>query len=201
MRSGRLFYRLGGLALLLGALIFSLTKARGAVDPDDSLLGYFMVVGFTLWLVGVTALYLRYGPVSGRLGKTGLGTAVVGVVLLAVAHPLSFMTDTDLFGVDPFMLIILGALALLLGPVLFGIAALRREVLPRNWRVLPLLTGLMGFAWLFFGTNDTGQLTFSFMFFRTLFALGWMLLGYVLWSASRKIIEEPSTLNSRKAKA
>jgi len=111
------------------------------------------------------------------------------------------MTDSDLFGVDPFMLIILGALALLLGPILFGIAALRKEVLPRNWEVLPLLTGLMGFAWLFFSTNDTDQLTFSFMFFRTLFALGWMLLGYVLWSDSRKIVEEPSTLNSRKAKA
>ena len=138
--------------------------------------------------MGVTALYLCYGPVSGRLGKTGLGTAIVGVLLLAVAHPLSFMTEVDLFGVDPFMLIILGALALLLGPILFGIAALRREVLPRYWRVLPLLTGLMGFAWLFFGTNDTGQLTFSFMFLRTLFAIGWMLLGYVLWSDSRKIV-------------
>src|ERR687894_1340072 len=75
MRSRRPFYRLGGLALLLGALMFSLTKARGYVDPDDSLLGYFIFGGFALWLVGVVALYLRYGPVSGRLGKIGLATA------------------------------------------------------------------------------------------------------------------------------
>jgi hypothetical protein len=182
MRSPRPFYRLGGIALLLGALIFSLTKVRGTVDPDDSLLGYFMVAGFTLWLVGVAALYSRYGLVSGRLGKTGLGTAVVGVLLLAVAHPLAFMTDVDLFGVDPFMLVALGALALIFGPLLFGIAALRREV-------LPLFTGLMGFTWLFFFTNETGQLTFPFMLFRALFAIGWMGLGYVLWSDRRKIVE------------
>jgi hypothetical protein len=38
--------RWGGPALMIGALIFSLTKARGYVDPDDSLLIYFMLVGF-----------------------------------------------------------------------------------------------------------------------------------------------------------
>lgn len=48
MRSRRLFYRLGGLALMLGSLMFSLTKARGYVDPYDSLLGYFIFAGFTL---------------------------------------------------------------------------------------------------------------------------------------------------------
>ncbi len=169
---------------MLGALMFSLTKARGYVDPDDALLGYFIFTGFTLWLVGVVALYSRYGPVSGRLGKIGLGTAVVGVVLLAVGHFFSFMTNVDLF-----MLVFLGALALMLGPLLFGIAALRREVLPRYWRALPLLTGLLGFSWLFFGTNDTGALTFSFMFLRSLFAVGWMLLGYVLWSDAREIMK------------
>ena len=129
MRSRRLFYWLGGLALMLGALMFSLTKARGYVDPYDSLLGYFIFAGFTLLLLGVVALYVLYAPVSGRLGKIGLGTAVVGVVLLAVGHP------------------------------------------------------------------------FSFMFFRSLFALGWILLGYVLWSDVREIIEDPSTPGLDEAKA
>jgi hypothetical protein len=69
----RIFYRSGGLALLLGAFMFSLTKARGYVDADDSLLGYFMFAGFALWLIGVAALYSRYGPLSGRLGRPGLG--------------------------------------------------------------------------------------------------------------------------------
>lgn len=196
MRSRRLFYRSGGLALLSGALMFSLTKARGYVDPDDSLLGYFIFAGFALWLVGVTALYSHYGPVSGRLGRVGLGTALVGVVLLAAGHSISFMTQLDLF-----VLVIFGALALMLGPLLFGLAALRRGVLPRTWRVLPLSTGLMGFCWLFFGSSDTGETTFSFMFFRTLFAGGWMLLGYVLWSDAGKILEETPRQGLREAKS
>jgi len=104
------------------------------------------------------------------------------------------MTEVDLF-----VLIILGSLALMLGALLFGIAALRREVLPRYWRVLPLLTGLIGFAWIFF-TNSEGD-RLSFMFFRTLFALGWILMGYVLWSDRRKIVEEPSALGPGEARA
>ncbi len=186
MRPRRLFYRLGGLALVLGALMFSLTKARGFVDPDDSLLGYFMFTAFTLWLVGVAALYSRYGPVSGQLGKTGLGIAVVGVLLLTVGHPFTFMGEVDLF-----MMVVLGGFALMLGPFLFGIAVLQREVLPRYGRALPLFTGLMGFAWFFFTNSEGNQ--FSFMFFRSLFALGWILLGYVLWSDAREIIEDTST--------
>ncbi len=192
----RIFYRSGGLALLLGAFMFSLTKARGYVDADDSLLGYFMFAGFTLWLIGVAALYSRYGPLSGRLGRTGLGMAVVGVVLLAVGHFSSFMTHLDLF-----VLVALGALALMLGPLLFGIASLRSEAMPRYWRVLPLATGLMGFTWLFFGSSDTGELTFTFMFLRTLFAVGWMLLGYVLWSDAKEIAAEASGPKLEEAKA
>ena len=68
------------------------------------------------------------------------------------------------------MVVLLGAFALMLGPLLFGIAVLRKGVLPRYGRVLPLLTGLMGFVCLFFTGSETGQLTFSFMFFRSLFA-------------------------------
>jgi hypothetical protein len=193
MRSRRPFYRLGGLALVLGALMFSLTKARGYVDPDDSLLGYFMFTAFTLWLVGLATLYSRYGPVSGQLGKSGLGIAVVGVLLLAVGHRFTFMGEVDLF-----MIVILGGFALMLGPFLFGIAVLQREVLPRYGRAMPLFTGLMGFAWFFFTNSESNQ--FSFMFFRSLFALGWILLGYVLWSDAREIIEDPSTAGLEEAK-
>ncbi len=175
MNLSSMLVRWGGPALMLGALAFMLTKRKSYVDPDDSVLGLFMLVGFSSWLAGLVALYVRYGPVSGPLGKTGLGTAVVGLILLAVGHPFSFMTEIDLF-----ILIILGGLALTIGPLLFGIAALQREVLPRYWRALPLLTGLTGFAWFFFTNSEGNRL--AFMLLRTLFALGWLLLGYVLWS-------------------
>lgn len=47
----------GGAAVMLDALMFMLTRARGYVDPDDSLLGYFMLTGFALWIVGLAALH------------------------------------------------------------------------------------------------------------------------------------------------
>ncbi len=170
--------------MMLGALAFMLTKTKSYVDPDDSVLGLFMLVGFSSWLAGLVALYVRYGPVSGPLGETGLDTAVVGLILLAVGHPIPFMTEIDLF-----ILIILGGLALTIGPLLFGIAALQREVLPRYWRALPLLTGLTGFAWFFFTNSEGNRL--AFMLLRTLFALGWLLLGYVLWSDREVPTEHP----------
>lgn len=178
--------RWGGAALMLGALMFMLTKARGYIDPDDSLLGYFMVVGFGAWIVGLAALYFRYAPIAGRLGKAGLITAILGILSLAVGHLYSFLLPVELFG-----LIILGSLALALGALLFGVAALRKKLLPRYWRFLPLLTGLIGFSWFFFGSNESGLLTFTFMFFRTLFAFGWLLIGYVLWSDREETAESP----------
>ena len=137
--------RWGGPALMLGALMFMLTKTRGYVDPDDSLLDFFMFVGFALWFVGLAALHARYAQVSGRLGKVGLGMSIAGIVLLA-AHPFTFMTGTDLFG-----LVALGALALTIGALLFGLASWPKlmygataspiEVLPGRWRFVPLFTG------------------------------------------------------------
>jgi hypothetical protein len=172
--------RWGGPALMIGALIFSLTKARGYVDPDDSLLIYFMLVGFAAWIVGIAAFFVRYAPTSGRLGKTGLGISFGGILLVAAGHLLSEAV-WNATGVDLFMLIILGVLALIVGPLLFGVASLRRERLPRRWRFVPLFIGVVGLMWIFSGSDD-GSLTFAFMFFRTLFALGWLLMGYVLWS-------------------
>jgi len=174
---------------MLGALIFSLTKARGYVDRDDSLLVYFMVVGFAAWLVGLAALYVRYAPVSGKLGKTGLGLSFVGVALVAVGHLFSeFVWRAT--GVDLFLLVILGVLAKIVGPFLFGIATLRREILPGYWRFLPLITALIGLTWITATGSDDGSLTFGFMLFRTLFALGWLLMGYVLFSDRRETAQD-----------
>ena len=169
---------------MLGALIFSLTKARGYVDPDDSLRVYFMLVGFTAWLAGLAALYVRYAPLSGRLGRTGLGMSFVGMVLLTVGHFFTFLFSFLYLatGTDLFLLVAVGVLALILGPLLFGIAALKEDVLPRRWRFVPLVTALIGVVWITATGNDDGSLTFGFMLFRTLFALGWLLIGYVLWS-------------------
>jgi hypothetical protein len=179
--------RWGGPALVLGALVFSLTKARGYVDPDDSLLVYFMAVGFAAWLVGLAALFTRYAPPSGRLGKTGLGVSFVGMVAMAVGHLFSFspvyhvIEGYFVIEVAMFALFALGVLGLMAGLLLFGIAAIGTEVLPHRWRFVQLATAMIGLVWITATPSDDGSLTFGFMFFRTLFAFGWFLMGLLLW--------------------
>ena len=164
----------GGVALMLGTLVFLPVKIRHLVDPDDSLLGIFLWVGFTAWLVGLVALYSRYQARAGRLGKIGLITNIVGIVFLAIGHLGSFILQTDLF-----LFVVVGTLGLIIGALLFGIAALRAPVLP-TWRSLPLATGLLGLAWIFLTNSETSR--GRFLVLRTLFGLGWLLLGYILWS-------------------
>ena len=188
----------GGPALMLGALIFSLTKARGYVDPDDSLLVYFMAVGFAAWLVGLGALFARYAPPSGRLGKIGLGVSFVGMAAMAVGHLFSFspvyyvIEGYFVLEVAMFSLFVLGVLGLMAGLLLFGIATLRAEVLPHRWRFVPFATAMIGLVWITVTGSDDGSLTFGFMFFRTLFAFGWFLMGFVLWFDGEEAAQ-PST--------
>lgn len=192
----KIINRYGGLALMLGALIFSLTKARGYVDPDDSLLVYFMLVGFAAWLVGLAALFVRYAPLSGGLGKIGLGMSFVGMAAMAVGHLFSFspvyyvIEGYLVIEVAMLSLFALGVLALITGLLLFGIATLRMEVLPRHWRFVPFATAMIGLIWITATPSDEGSLTFGFMLFRTLFALGWLLMGYALFSDRREVERE-----------
>jgi len=90
--------------------------------------------------------------------------------------------------VDLYLMVVLGALSLTTGALLFGVAALRRGALPRYWGFLPLLTGLAGFAWFFLSSVGDGPLFFIFP--RTLFALGWILMGYMLFSDKRGAIQK-----------
>jgi hypothetical protein len=71
-----------------------------------------------------------------------------------------------------------GVLLLLSGLIWFGILNLRRPVLS-HWLWLPLVTGIMGFiGFVLFGGEEV---TTTFLFFRTLFALGLIGLGVILW--------------------
>jgi hypothetical protein len=70
-----------------------------------------------------------------------------------------------------------GLLFLLIGLIWFGVLNLRQPVLV-GWRWLPLVTGLMGFIGFFLFDGDGEEITATFLFFRTLFALG--LIGSAL---------------------
>jgi len=73
---------------------------------------------------------------------------------------------------------LIGLLLLLVGLIWFVILNLRQPVLS-HWQWLPLATGLMGFIGFFLFSGE--QITATFLFFRTLFALGLFGLGLTLW--------------------
>ena len=89
---------------------------------------------------------------------------------------------SDLVGFLPwaeslFLLVIIGMLGLLIGLIWFGVLNLRRPVLSR-WTWLPLATGLFGFIGFILLRGEA--ITATFLFFRTLFALGLIGLGVIL---------------------
>ena len=76
-------------------------------------------------------------------------------------------------------MVIVGFLVVPIGFILLGVATLRAKVLPGWRRALPLIIGLMitSGMLLAFGIGEAG-LVISFLSF----GLGWIVLGYALWS-------------------
>lgn len=183
--------RWGAVALMLGAGMFALTKVRHVVDPTDAALPLLMAAGMLLFAVGVATYYAVYGARAGRLGRSGIALALLSIPIIAVGH-IGFLTPQQGEENDLFLFVIIGVLLLLTGTLTFGVACLRNNILG-HWRALPLLTALAGIIWL---AIDDGRLGLRFHVPRTLFALGWILLGLVLW---REPGAEGAIVDSRSA--
>ena len=81
------------------------------------------------------------------------------------------------------MLFLLGFLIMSIGLVLFGVAAVRANELPR-WRALPLMVGVAGLMAFLFGPF----LVAAADLLLTLIGVGWILLGYALWSEKDEMV-------------
>ena len=186
--------RLGGAAFMLGSLLFMVNKLDemsrlflGRAIPDvisgENLL--LILVGQVALITGFAIYYRTYAERASRAGKNALRLFCGGGILLAIGH-LSFMTS--LAEVLPpvvaatleaiFVFVLLGVALTCLGLVWFGVLNLRQPVIGR-WRWLPVATGLMGAIGFFLFSGE--QINATFLFFRTLFALGLIGLGLILW--------------------
>jgi len=186
--------RLGGAAFMLGSLLFMVNKLDemsrlflGRAMPDvisgENLL--LILVGQVALITGFAIYYRTYAERASRAGKNALRLFCGGGILLAIGH-LSFMTS--LAEVLPpvvaatleaiFVFVLLGVALTCLGLVWFGVLNLRQPVIGR-WRWLPVATGLMGAIGFFLFSGE--QINATFLFFRTLFALGLIGLGLILW--------------------
>jgi uncharacterized membrane protein HdeD (DUF308 family) len=184
--------RWSGAALIAGSMLFIVNKFDDMSQVylnrpfPDLITGQSIAVialGQIALVLGFWGCYLLYAKRTNLAGKIGLVVLVSGAVLLAIGH-ISF---TPLVPEDSsfFLLVILGVLLMVLGLMVFGTVNLRTKAL-QYWQPLPLVTGLLGFlAFVVFGNNQTPEV---FLLLRTLFGVGLVVLGLIMWQDSRQSV-------------
>lgn len=188
------FHRWAGLAFALGNLLFLVNKLNemsrlflGRPIPDvisgqNTLL---IFIGQILLISGYAGFWQTYSPGLARPARIALRLFVWGGGITAVGH-VSFMSSLARrvlpasvapYAEGMFLVVILGMLVMLPGLIWFGVLNLRQAVISRL-RWLPLATGLAGFIGFFLFSG--AEINATFLFFRTLFALGLTGMGVVL---------------------
>jgi hypothetical protein len=189
---GSKFTRLGGFCTLLGGVSWVASfGAAQAISPD---LKVVLVGPVLLLLLGVAALQARHALGSGRLGKTGFGLTLLGLVLLAYGSVgqavLTGTVSGVAYGPIVFAGLAPGALILGSGAALTAVSVIIANVLPRL-SPIPLLIGATGVAaagglaighQIVGGSGDIFPLPLGpLAMLWALFGLGWLWLGYLLW--------------------
>ena len=193
------FVRLSGWALMLAGATFMLGFALGGQetsfsDPlggQDAFVEYSQLVliplSMALLTVGMLGMRSRYGAQVGRFGRFSLVLGAIGGAIGFVGGiGLGLLLDGDGWWITT----MLGLLLVLVGMLLFGIAAVRNRPLPR-WNALPLITGSL-FLLIPIATLITGSDELSVPVLATIFLLiaaGFVALGFVVQGDS---VEEMS---------
>lgn len=188
------FHRWSGAAFMLGNVLFIVNKldemsrhflSRPMPDVISGQNPLLILIGQVALIIGYAGYFQFYARRAGRAGKNALRLFCGGGILLAVAHVgfisslARYIPSTIMPYVESlFLLVLVGLLLLVIGLIWFGMRNLRHPVLG-YWQWLPLATGLMGFIGFFLFSGE--QITATFLFFRTLFALGLIGLGLTLW--------------------
>lgn len=203
MSSSEIKY-LGALSAMAGCVIwlmlwihFLLTHGTTANNMEGVLLGLtwfdtdkLVVVPMLLFMLCVVSLRAWQRESTGRIGTAGyvitlvcFATIIIGQSLLYWPVPWGSYPPEDFWSNDftqrvAVPLAILSAPLLAIGLILFGVDVLRRKPLPGG-NALPLLLGiaLLTTPWL----RDTVH--------SILFAVGWGVLGYILWRSDPKAVK------------
>ena len=190
MLAGSGFLRLGGLAAAGGGVLWSVKALIGttggplgaplcpAKSPD-----YLFVFVQLLFLAGIAGLYARYqdgleGSEEGSEGGVAFALSAVGVIASCVG-PLGLLASDAgwyVFG--------MGCVVECIGLMALGAAASQSQVrtLPHYYRSLAFVIGLLGIFSFPLGVPPDGIIeTCLTVTLRTLFGLGWVLVGYHLF--------------------
>lgn len=178
--------RWGGPAAMLGGLLFVVyAVGTNFIGESHALYHTLNAPPNALLAVGIVGLYL-YARQRGRFGKLG----TVGFYLCAIVFALeavggvAIIAAETMFGgafVDALDIIHPMVLLLMVGTVLFGVAALRAGTLPRGGALLLVVVPLLMIGSLFL----LGGPEWAFTGGMALFGIGWAWLGYGLLSRQR----------------
>jgi hypothetical protein len=179
--------RLGGLAAMVGGVLLVVAPLFGRYLPQASswlAMEALLVVALLLVPVGMVGFHALQGRDYGRIGRAGFWT-VVAASLAVVLGSASYLWWGSIFGSSLLWLAMpVGPLGLAVGFVLFGVATLQAKVLPR-WCGAAFIVAMPAAL----ASSIVGAFASVFM----VFGLGWLVLGYVLWSQRNTSVEHLSS--------
>lgn len=199
MQTSSSLIRWSGLAAMVGGVLWTASniihasKPRGCIADECAfrpmresgiLDGILFLLALLFFAVGAVALMIRARQAGrfGRLGSIGVVTAMTGVALLVIASLIQTIAFNGDFRLMPYF-VIPGALALIVGFLLLGIAVLRAKVLPR-WVALLLIIGSLTML----GFNEQNAQTLM----AIPFGIAWTAVGYTLWSEGDAPARQPA---------
>jgi hypothetical protein len=156
--SSSTLYRLSGISLLVGGLLAAIGALGqaffpGLASPIWSLMSAFTYIGLLFILTGLPAIYVRQMKGAGKLGFIGFLLLFIACLQFGGSSgvfdivALPWLTQANAFNNPPisFLLFFLIAKAfILIGSLVFGIAALRSATLPKGSLIL-LIAGAVLF--------------------------------------------------------
>ena len=177
--------RWSGLVTILGGAMWVVKGGLimlGGPDPD------LFVPAQLFFALGLLGLHTQLAGRGGRLGRIGGFLAYLAVALSTVNAAYSaFFAEDGPQTPFPFNITYgVSALAIFIGLVLLGIAALRADALPGRWRTLPLIVGLSALlpVWIL-----------AFIHLEVpvvVLGVAWVLIGYVRWSEKGEALRQPA---------
>jgi hypothetical protein len=173
--------RWGGLAAVPGAV---LVVFGDFFSGDHWMFPALFAAGFAFMTVAITGVYL-YLRRSGRIGLSGTVGFYMSIFAFVVGTITSLGVLLSLWGARWFETLSVVALPLFLGTVLFGVAILRSGRLPRGgaWLIIAFVVAKVGVIVAMAVSGYTlPDVLWSLPLI--LFGLGWVWLGYGLWSES-----------------
>lgn len=140
---------------------------------------FFLI--YLLFLIGLLGLHARLAGRAGRSERRGFRVALIGLVMNLIGNIGDYWLGKEilhqpLWGMTFTIGTMLGTLVYVIGSVLLGISILRTSVLPRWSGWVLIIAPTLGIV---LGLWQVKHLPSALVL---PVGLGWMLLGFVLWS-------------------